>query len=226
MIHVVTASRNRRISLWIRFAFSAIPFLTLTGLWLACLFGFYYHSSIGRVPTPGPNPRKILHRVGVDIIELQLSILRTKIRPEQGPKCGYIRGENGREISMMYGIAEYNKFIDQDPGVHFELGGMEYYYGPFLQKADDDTRWRTGSGFDLRIPHWWVILMAGAVPTWFGTRLIRERQRRLRDKKRSKIGLCNVCGYDLRATPDRCPECGTPASPTKPSEEQKPIAGS
>jgi hypothetical protein len=35
--------------------------------------------------------------------------------------------------------------------------------------------------------------------------------RRWQSRTRSSAGLCIQCGYDLRATPDQCPECGAVA---------------
>ena len=57
------------------------------------------------------------------------------------------------------------------------------------------------------IPYWFLLLLTGAGPAWW----LHRRRRR---KHRLRHGLCRNCGYDLRATGDRCPECGhVPAAP-------------
>ncbi len=58
--------------------------------------------------------------------------------------------------------------------------------------------------FDLRLPYWFFAAMS-ILPAAYLLRRIRG----WRDERRQGRGLCQKCGYDLRASGERCPECGT-----------------
>jgi hypothetical protein len=59
----------------------------------------------------------------------------------------------------------------------------------------------------LRMPYWSFTLLFILLPMANGC-LLWKRGRAM------QRGLCLRCGYDLRATPDFCPECGTVVSHT------------
>jgi hypothetical protein len=54
---------------------------------------------------------------------------------------------------------------------------------------------------DVVVPLYALLIVSLILPALTLRRLLRARMR--------KAGLCPKCGYDLRATPQRCPECGT-----------------
>jgi predicted amidophosphoribosyltransferase len=54
---------------------------------------------------------------------------------------------------------------------------------------------------------WTLLIMTGPLPAF---RVLR----RWRGRRNLEPGACPACGYDLRATPERCPECGTMATVT------------
>ncbi|MGB7158498.1 MAG: hypothetical protein WBD40_10565 [Tepidisphaeraceae bacterium] len=61
----------------------------------------------------------------------------------------------------------------------------------------------------LFVPHWMIALLTALLPAAWLARSARARRRRRR-------GHCSACGYDLRATPGRCPECGSTSSQPEP----------
>jgi hypothetical protein len=61
-----------------------------------------------------------------------------------------------------------------------------------------DQRW-------LRIPYWMLFLVQLPLPMFWLTALARTQYRGIHHR-------CLTCGYDLRASADLCPECGSPTN--------------
>src|SRR4051812_37489422 len=92
----------------------------------------------------------------------------------------------------------------------FGFGGrraveLESAAGPLSSPTSWSRRW---TRLQLCVPHGFVALLFAVAPA----RWIRRRGDRIRRARRA-LSQCPICGYDLRATPDSCPECGTSAAP-------------
>jgi hypothetical protein len=82
-------------------------------------------------------------------------------------------------------------------GLDCATGPYHAYEGPSIPGA-----WYT----HVVVPHWVAALVFLTIPAiWAGRRTWRILRCKLTER-----GCCVRCGYDLRASRERCPECGTP----------------
>jgi hypothetical protein len=84
------------------------------------------------------------------------------------------------------------------PGVHLKTRPAEKRMRWFGFSVTDASIWK------VIVPHWTLAIGFAAIPAGW---LLNAR----RSPARLGEGHCRRCGYDLRASPERCSECGTPA---------------
>jgi hypothetical protein len=121
----------------------------------------------------------------------------------------------GRDAASVWRRYTYRppRYPDARYRAVFQEGESGYAVGGRFGFSRCSLRWNEGKRetFCFVMPHWaWAVLWAVA-PSFRLVRFVRHRG--IGTRRRS--GLCASCGYDLRATPDRCPECGTVPKPSK-----------
>jgi len=108
------------------------------------------------------------------------------------------------EVSPVLG-ADF-EFSDEGWTVRAPDGRSDWGFSGWTLNKSRPGRRTTGVGWST--PYWFLLLLFSLPPT---LHVVLSRRRR----RRRHLGLCPRCGYDLRATPGKCPECGTisPAPP-------------
>jgi hypothetical protein len=123
--------------------------------------------------------------------------------------AGLLRFEHGMYAAGPPGWT-YVSYPQRDhDGLWFELAARDRGGWPLKRLGIGYSRIDyTSDGRNVRVavyvPHWGVVVLLAILPGIGLTRIVRRR----RAVARAGRNLCRVCGYDLRATPGRCPECG------------------
>lgn len=107
-----------------------------------------------------------------------------------------------REPAPIYDPIHSFIYLEIDPPdklVERKWGGFAWY---LVQKSRTPGEVQA----EAVAPFWSIAAVTALLPLVWALLRVRSGVRRCRQ---TSLGLCPSCSYDLRATPNRCPECGT-----------------
>jgi hypothetical protein len=87
-------------------------------------------------------------------------------------------------------------------GINLSVVWFGRYDNAFSRGGD----WQKIYELSFGIKHWFLAILLSLLPVMRVWHMTRECKRR----QAIGGGRCTVCGYDLRASDERCPECGKP----------------
>ena len=110
--------------------------------------------------------------------------------------------------------AEFERFTPNGLSVQSDRYHVLPWKASFRRRLGFDLGWGSGrapaqfggagaiSAASVSAPHWFLLLL-------LTTPIALTLRRRIRRARGIRAGLCETCGYDLRESSLRCPECGT-----------------
>ena len=99
------------------------------------------------------------------------------------------------------GVHYFTSYAPEEPECRCGWLGAGFVRAPRYRRSDGVY---SRTVYRVFCPSWMATILLGCYPA-----LVFVKRRRLRSAKhRRKRGLCVTCGYDLRGSPGRCPECG------------------
>ncbi len=184
-------------------AASCLLAMALAGLWIR---SYWWNDQIDKFRHVDEPDSETTGKVGV----FEAESWRGRARLFVEMNTGYMDDDGQWHIesspASLPGLAEGHD-LDVEPAnppIFFDAGKLAYHIffnraGFALYRNDINS---TGHDYTLISPLWPMVLLTMLPPAlWIRS---RRKSRRL-----MRIGLCPNCSYDLRATPGRCPECGT-----------------